>query len=390
MMKIYLSALALAACTGRNDPCDGAAPGDACRWAGTGVQGFNREHPIVDRLDSRLNQPTDIVFGPDGRGYIVDWNNHMVRRVEHDQTLTVVMGTLAEGDGAPDMQDRLPVCDAQGWIGTEVALNHPTQADFGPDGLLYVASWHNNKIRTLDPATGIVKTVAGNFYGFAGDGGAACAAVFNQPSALSFAADGTLYTLDQRNVRLRRIATDKTIMTLAGDGKEGNVGDGGPMAAAEFGFDTSNTPEVDGGIAVVDNLVYIADTNNNRVRRINLDTGIIDCIAGNSSARGYSGDGGPATLATFDDPLDMKLGPDGRLYVVDRNNNVVRAIDLGAGIIETVLGNGSSCDVAFDTCPDVAAARDMQLNHPYGLTFDAKGDLYVADTDNNRIIKVLR
>src|SRR4029079_13289223 len=115
----------------------------------------------------------------------------------------------------------------------------------------------------------------------------------------------------------RSIAPDTTITTLAGDGKAGNIGDGGPMSLAEFGFDTSNTPEVDGGIAIADNLIYIADTNNNRVRRINLDTGLIDCIAGNFAQRGYPGHGGQATLATFDDPMDMKLGPDGRLYVVD-------------------------------------------------------------------------
>ena len=375
-----------------SDPCDGATSGTACRWAGTGQQGFNREHPRIDKLDSLLNQPTDVTFGPDGRAYITDWNNHMIREVEADQTLVRVVGTEYEGDGSPEMEDRLPACAPAGFPGDQVAMNHPVSSTFGPDGLLYIAAWHNNKIRTLDTASGIVKTIAGDFYGFAGDGTVACSAgsIFNQPSSITFGSDNTLYTSDQRNVRIRKITTDGVITTISGDGTIGNIGDGGPATGAEFHWDTKATPQVSGALLAVGNLIYVSDSGNYRIRRINLDTGMIDCIAGASALQGYSGDGGPALNAQLNWPLDLALGPDGRLYIADRDNHAVRAIDLTTGLIETVVGNGSACDATVGGCVDKADAHDMQLNQPYGIGFDGDGNLYVADTFNHRIVKVIR
>ncbi len=388
---MFVLGMALTACSGgSSDPCDGAKSGDACRWAGTGESGLNREHPTLDRRASTLDSPTDLTFGPDGRGYIVDWNNHMIRRVEKDQRLVRVVGTEYEGDGSPEMEDRLPVCHPAGALGTDVAMNHPTSATFGPDGLLYIAAWHNNKVRTFDPASGMVTTIAGNFYGYAGDGGPACSAVFNQPSSLAIADDGTIYVADQRNVRVRKIAPDSTITTIAGDGKRGNIGDGGNALAAEFGWDIVNTPKVSGALALDGNMLYIADSANNRIRRVHLDTNMIDCIAGGSSEAGYTGDGGPALQATFRWPSDLAMGPDGRLYVADRENHAIRAIDLSSGFIDTVVGDGQSCDASVGACADRAPAKQMELNTPYGITFDAEGNLYIADTLNNRIVKVLK
>jgi sugar lactone lactonase YvrE len=206
-------------------------------------------------------------------------------------------------------------------------------------------------------------------------------------------ADGTLYTADQRNVRIRKfnVMTDHIVTTMAGTGTTGNIGDNGPAMQAEFGFDTANTPEVDGSVLLVGNLLYVADTGNNRIRRIHLDdpNEMIDCIAGNSAVAGYSGDGGLATNAEFDKPSDIELGPDGRLYVADRLNHAVRAIDLTSGIVTTVLGTGTACDNSNLKCPDKGVATSFQLNEPYGLGFDAEGQLYVADTHTDRIIKVI-
>jgi DNA-binding beta-propeller fold protein YncE len=383
--------LALGACTDRSDVCDEAKPGEACRWAGTGQQGYNREHPTLDRLDSPLNQPSDVTFAHDGRGYITDWNNHMIRRVEHDQTLVRVVGTEYEGDGSPEMEDRLPACSPAGFIGNGVALNHPVQTRFNPaDGLLYIAAWHNNKIRTFDPKSGITMTYAGDFYGFTGDGGPACKALFNQPSSLAFEPDGTMFVSDQRNVRLRKIAPDGTISTIGGNGTEGNIGDGGPVQLAEFGWDTSNTPEIDGGLAIDDTYLYIADSRNHRIRRVDLATGVIDCIGNMSAQPGYTGDGGPAINATFNDPFGIALSPDHNLYIADRGNNVVRMIDLSSNIVTTVVGDGTLCDTSIEQCPDHAPALEMELNKPYGVSFDGSGHLYVADTFNHRVLKVLK
>lgn len=388
---LTLLALAGGACAG-DDNC--SEPGAACMWAGIGERGFNIENPEANRLDSKLYFPEDVTFGPDGRAYIVDWNNHRIRRVEKDDSLKVVVGTDYEGDGSPEMEDRLPVCNPAGAPATTVAMNHMTDVEFGPDGKLYIAAWHNNKVRVFDPATDMVTTLAGNGYGYSGDGDVACQALFNQPKAIAFAPDGTLYTVDQRNVRIRVIepGAGGLIKTIAGTGKLGDIGDGGNATAAEFGFETGTTPRPSGSLVLDGRMLYVADSANNRIRRINLDTNIIDCIAGASSQPGYSGDGGPALQATFNFPSDIELGPDGRLYVADRMNHAIRAIDLGTGIVETVVGDGTKCDTASaaDKCPDHGPARQMRLNEPYGVAFDADGNLYVSDTHNNRVLKVAR
>lgn len=376
------------ACGGSDDNCDAA--GTACAWAGIGERGFNLGAD-AHRLESKLYYPEDVTFGPDGRGYIVDWNNHRVRRVETDDTLSTVVGTDYEGDGPPQMEDRLPLCAPPGAAGTKVAMNHMTDVEFGPDGKLYIAAWHNNKIRVLDTESGMVTALAGDGYGFQGDGNPACQALFNQPKSLAIAGDGTIYTIDQRNVRIREISPDRTmIKTIAGTGIVGNAGDGGPMDKAEFGFEIGTTPRPAGALVLDGRTLYVADSLNNRIRRINLDTKVIDCIAGASAAPGYSGDGGPALQAQFDFPMDMELGPDGRLYIADRNNHAVRAIDLTSGIVETVAG-GRRCNVLDGSnCGDGGAALQLGLYEPYGIAFDAGGNLYVADTHNNRVMKVTK
>jgi sugar lactone lactonase YvrE len=387
-----LLVLVLGACGGSShDVCDD--PGTACVWAGTGERGFNIKNPTAHRLDSKLYYPEDVTFGPDGRAYIVDWNNHRIRRVEPDDSLVTVIGTDYEGDGPPGEVDRLPECNPPGTLGTNVALNHPSDVEFGPDGLLYLAAWHNNKIRVFDPATGMVKVLAGAGYGFKGDNGPACSALFNQPKAIAFAPDNTLYTIDQRNVRIRAIQPDaeRTITTTANIlGVYGHEGDGADALNARFGFDLGTTPKPSGALVYDNNTLYIADSENNRIRRIDMSTNIIDCIAGKLEA-GYSGDGGAAIDAQLNYPSDIELGPDGRLYVADRFNHVIRAMDLVTGTIETVAGTGQMCDVEdAGGCPDELPARQVGLKEPYGIAFDAAGNLYIADTHNSRILRVAR
>lgn len=389
LIGVTLLALIGGACSDDDSTCQ--TPGTACMWAGIGERGFNKDDPYAKPLDSKLYFPEDVTFAPDGRAYIVDWNNHLIRRVEKDNSLRVVVGTDYEGDGPPEMEDRLPLCNPAGAPGTTVAMNHMTDVEFGPDGKMYIAAWHNNKVRVFDPATNMVTSLAGNGYGYAGDGDVACHALFNQPKALAIAPDGTIYVVDQRNVRIRVIQPGGgAITTMAGTGTVGNIGDGGLAAIAQFGFEIGTTPRPAGALVLDGRLLYVADSLNNRIRRINLDTGIIDCIAGASSKAGYSGDGGPALDATFNFPSDIELGPDGKLYVADRGNHAIRAIDLASGTVDTVVGDGTKCDTvrAGDNCADRGDPRTIRLNEPYGIGFDQAGILYVADTHNNRILKV--
>src|SRR5688500_14236545 len=123
-----LFAMVLGACGSEEDPC--AVSGTACIWAGISEPGFNIANPEAHRKDSKLYFPEDLTFGPDNRAYVVDWNNHRIRRVEKNDSMTAVIGTDYEGDGPPEMEDRLPLCAPAGAVPTEVALNHMTDVEF--------------------------------------------------------------------------------------------------------------------------------------------------------------------------------------------------------------------------------------------------------------------
>jgi sugar lactone lactonase YvrE len=149
--------------------------------------------------------------------------------------------------------------------------------------------------------------------------------------------------------------------------------------------EVDENPEPGGSIAVDgEGRVYLADTYNNRIRRLDLTAGTVATIAGIGMA-GFSGDGGPATAAMLNRPRDLEFGPDGNLYVADTDNQRVRMIEMATGLITTVAGNGTA-GFSGDGGPATAAA----LNRPFGIAFDKAGQLFVADTFNNRFRRVVR
>ena len=378
--------------------CPGPAPkpacptdqsGVACVWAGNGTAGFNGDGKPARA--SRLYEPVDVAFGPDGTPWILDWNNHKVRTVEKDGTLKTRIGTILPGDGDPDQNDQTPA----GAPGDTVSLNHPTSIAFEPDGTVILATWHNFKIRTCDPATDLVHVIAGGDYVLGnpvlgspfGDGGPAARASFSFPKAIVRAPTGELYVLDQRNQRIRKMAADadRTITTVAGTGTKGFAGDGGDPLQAQFNWDSGVAPVPNGGLAIgPDGKLYVSDTLNNRVRVIDFAANVIDTLAGTGTA-GFSGDGKAAKEAELSKPIDLEFGPDGRLYVADSGNGAIRAIDLTTGVITTVAGTGKN-----GTGAEGRAATKTQLNDPWGVSFDADGAMYVSDTMNNRILRVAR
>jgi sugar lactone lactonase YvrE len=381
-----LVATAAGGCGSDSAPC--SESGTVCVWAGTGDRGYNKENPEADRLESRFYFPSDLSFAPDGRAYIADYNNHRIRRVELDGRVVSVVGNEVEGDGSPGDTDRLPLGNPPGAPGEEVSLNHPTDMKMGPDGLLYIAAWHNNKIRVLDPASGIVHTLSGGDYGFTGDGGPCYLALFNQPKSLAIAPDRTIYTNDQRNIRIRRITADDVIDTIAGTGAKDNTGDDGQALAATFHFDTGTTPQPSGGLLLVDNTLYVADSGNNRIRKIDLGTGIVSAVAGDvAGTSGYAD--GAAADARFNYPVDLELGPDGLIYVADRYNNAIRTVDPVTGAVATVVGTALPCASSTEcTTKDGLPALETQINEPYGVAFDAEGALYIADSHNHRFLRM--
>lgn len=370
--------LMLAGCADSDaDTCPNG-PGLICTWAGTGEHGFNDDGKPIG--ESNMYWPIDLTMDEELGAYVLDWNNHRVREVTNEGTFETVVGTDFVGDGPDDLSDLMP----PGAQGTDVVLNHPTQFVPMPDGTLTLVAWHNHKLRSYDPDTGRVTVTCGGPAGFSGDGGPMRMAKLDQPSTLIVGEDGSQYILDQRNQVVRRVV-DGIIGTFAGTPKEiGFEGDGGPAIDAKFSFPAGPNPQPGGGLALDhDGNLYVSDTVNHRIRKIDAEDGTIETIAGTGDA-GFSGDGGPATDAKLNFPRKLTFGPDGRLYFGDQNNHRIRAIDLKKGVIRTVAGNGEE---GFDG--DGVPADEASLNRPTGVTFDADGAMYVIDTFNSRIRRVL-
>ena len=353
-------------------------PGVMCTWAGTGKYALGVDGQAPE--DTSLYWPVDVTFDELGT-YVLDWNNHRVLHLDEDGLFETVIGTDFVGDGPEDQSDQM----APGTLGTNVTLNHPTQLVPMPDGKLTLVSWHNHKLRSYDPETGLVFVACGSAPGFLGDGGPAKMARLDQPSSLVIASDGTEYIVDQRNQIIRRIDADGIVGTLAGTPMMfGFEGDGDEATAAKLHFPDGSNPRPGGGLALSDDesVLYVSDTVNHRIRAIDLEQGTIETIAGSGEA-GFSGDGGKATKAMLNFPRKLTLGPDGRLYVGDQDNDRIRAIDLEDGTIETVAGNGER---GFDG--DGLAPTDTSLDRPTGVSFDEDGTMYVLDTFNSRIRRV--
>ena len=243
----------------------------------------------------------------------------------------------------------------------------------GPAGELYIAADDSSQVVRVN-AEGKIEVVAGNGRaGFTGDGGLAMAARLDMPLGIAVDAAGNLFIVDSGNHAIRKVTRDGIIQTVAGNRREGFSGDGGPAAAASLSEPIAVAVDGSGNL-------YIADTGNQRVRRVSPD-GIIQTIAG-SGKSGYSGDGGPATAATLNDPSGVAVDASGRLYIADRLNRRVRRISPN-GTIETVAGNGSAV-LPEDGVPATAAHLDI----PRGLAVDSSGAIFVSDSNAHRVRRV--
>jgi uncharacterized protein (TIGR03437 family) len=260
-------------------------------------------------------------------------------------------------------------------VATKAGMNRPYGLAFDKAGNLYIADTYNDAIRKVAVSSGIMSTFAGNsMQGFGGDGGGATGALLDTPTALVVDAAGNLYIADTNNNRIRRVGTDGNISTFAGTGNAAANGDGGPATSAAL-----NHPE---GLAIdrAGN-IYVADTANHRVRKISPD-GTITTLAGNGSG-GFAGDGGPPTQASLYYPKGLAVdASSGNLYIADWLNSRIRVVTPD-GNIYTVAGNGQ-----YDYNGDGGPATGAALRFPWGLAVDAAGKVYIAD-DENSTIRVL-
>jgi hypothetical protein len=370
-----------AGCGGDDD--DGVEPGlEKVSYVVAGVAGESGH--VGDggsATDALLYWPIDMTVVPNGELVIMDWNNHCARKIDASGKIHAFIGSGRLGD------DRTGAMDA-------IDFNHPTDFKIAPDGKYYVAAFHNWAVRMIDPATGQASTPVGlaspsgvgSVKGFSGDDGPADHAALNLPGAIEFDAAGNLYITDQGNMRIRMVSPAGNITTIAGSD---NGYEDGPALSAKFNFEgegaTTGTGTRSGCIDIsADGLhLYIADTLNQRVRRLTFATGMVTTVAG-TGAVGYTGDGGPALQATFDHPSDLVCAPNGAVYVSDRYNHVVRRINAD-GTIVTVLGTGQQ-----GSTPNGTPALETKLYNPLGVEFDGPNNtLYVADMYNHQVLKVI-
>jgi trimeric autotransporter adhesin len=388
--------------------------------AGTGVSSYSGDGGLA--ATAGLFLPTDVATDSGGNLYIADYGNSRIRQVAQGRIQTVVgsASTTVIFNQAPATSIRLngptglavdssgEIFIAEGGIGTgsglaigdykiwevngagvvstaagngienfggdggpatAAQLNMPSNMVFDTVGNLYIADSANNRVRKVSPS-GVITTVAGNgVAGYAGDGGSGASAMLNDPEGLASDIDGNVYIADTQNNRIRKLLPGGTIITIAGNGNASFYGDGGPANAASI-----HAPEAiysaGGGH------IYIADTGNQRVREL-LPDGTITTVAGNG-AQGVAGDGGPATSAQLSLPVGVALDAAGNLYIADKGNNRVRMVSAG-GTISTFAGS------ATYALGDGGPATGAQLSAPASVALDAAGNVYISDTGHNRI-----
>jgi sugar lactone lactonase YvrE len=346
------------------------ATGTILSEAGSGEHGFDGDGGPAVAAALNLEPPgtykvaVGLAYDAKGSLYFSDSANHRVRRVDASGVITTVAGNGAadfSGDGGP---------------AREAGLNAPNGLAVDAAGNLYIADRDNHRIRRVD-TRGTITTVAGNGEpGHNGDNRAASSASLFAPTTLTMDKQGNLYVADTRNHRVRRVDVSTAIIsTVAGNGTDFPFRDDVRATETSLHFPHGVALDADGNI-------YIADTFNNRIRRVAADTGVIRTVAG-TGAEGFAGDDGPATGAALNRPRALVLDASGSLFVADSDNSRVRRIDTRAGSISTVAGNGRTT-IADDGAPAQSAA----LLRPRGIAVDSAGNVFVADTENHRIRKV--
>lgn len=322
-----------------------SAAGIITTVAGNGVEGDSGDGgPAVS---ASLVGPTGVSVDESDNLYIATGGGR-IRKVNTAGIITTVTGG---GNSNPD----------QGGLAVNAALDQPWSV-VPRAGQLYIAETRAGKIRAVDPS-GVLRTIAGTgLVNFSGDGGFGNLASLNQPGGLAVDAAGNLYIADRLNNRVRKLTPAGIISTVAGNGNGGFSGDGGPATAASL---------YPSGVAVdASRNLFIADRVNSRIRKVDA-LGRITTVAGTGS-RGYTGDGGPATAAALYLPEDVALDRFGNLYIADSNNYRVRKVDL-SGVITTVAGNGVRA-YSGDGGPAVNAS----IGGPTGVSIDESGNLYIA------------
>lgn len=300
-----------------------------------------------------IDDPSSLVSDGAGGLYIASPRQNRILRLRANGAIEVVAGGARywfSGDGGP---------------ARSALLAAPESVAVDAAGNIFIADTWNHRIRKVG-RDGVINTVAGKgTSGYGGDGGPAVSAELFSPETLAVDAKGNLFIGESGNHRIRRVGPDGVITTVAGNGASGDGGDGGPASAAQLAFPRGLAVDAAGN-------VYIGEgESGNRVRKVS-PSGIITTAAGNGAA-GFGGDGGLATAAQLSNPRSIAVDAAGNLFIADTHNHRIRKVNRD-GIITTVAGNGTA-----GSGGDGGPATSAQLNFPQDMTVDASGNLFIAD-----------
>ena len=323
-------------------------------------------------LAAELCSPSYVLLKQGGNLFIADTASNRLRLVNASTGVITTFagtGTGELGSNPTNLGDNGPATNAE--------LNSPVSLVQDGKGNLFVSEQLGNRVRRIASSNNVITTVVGTGQpGYSGDNGPATLALLNQPWGLSLGPSGVLYVAEKMNCVVRAVAMSGVVTTAAGVGSRGFSGDGGAASNAALGYPT--------GIVVAGGVLYICDSWNNRVRSVLLSTGTITTVAGSTGAGagGYSGDGGLASLAVFNNPTGIAVDGAGNVLIADSANNVLRSVNLLSGIVSTVAGNHIG---GYNG--DTMLAINASLNNPVGV-FAYGSDMWVADTFNNRVRKL--
>jgi sugar lactone lactonase YvrE len=298
-------------------------------------------------------KPTALAIDSSGNLYIADQSSNTVRE------LATSSGTLPSAAPFPHLTQLSAVA-------------------IGPSGNLYVLDQASGTVRRISTSSGSIALVAGSRAGFSGDNGQATSAQFNLPAGMAFDPSGNLFIADTGNNRIREIAASTGIITtIAGNGTAGYSGDNGRATSASLNQPSAVAADSNGNL-------YIADTANSAIRKVDTQTGIITTITGNGTA-GFSGDNGPASAAQLDQPRGITVDPIGNLFIADTGNQSIREVPASTGTIFTIAGNQTAGYTG-----DGGLSYKAELDSPYATVIDVStGNLYIADYGNGIVRKVL-
>jgi NHL repeat len=329
-------------------------------FAGTGKKGFSGDGGPATAAE--LNNVFAVARGPDGFLYFCDTDNHCVRRIGADGKIETYVGNQKKGHRG----DNGPADQA--------SLNMPYEMAWDKAGHLFIVELGNHDVRRIDNQTRIITTIAGTGKaGFDGDGGPATQANFNQPHSLAFDANGDLYVCDILNHRIRKIDMKMGIIcTWSGTGRRETSPDGSPIDGASLNGPRAIAFGADGKCFLAlreGNALLLLDPNANTIKR----------IAGTGKS-GFTGNGGPALQATLSGPKCVSLDTRGNVYLADTESHSIRYLNVETGTLEVLVGNGARGDG-----PDGDDPLNCQLARPHGVFVDHDGAVFIGDSENHRV-----